>query len=93
MGDLSVGEALSLWKDKVIWIGFPSSVYDLGPNETRKHTLDILREVGTGERFAVAMSTENLVSNENLRMLTSVLEKADLPLTKEKIDNIESSLA
>ena len=90
MGDLSVGEALSLWKDKVIWIGFPSSVYDLGPNATKKHALDILREVGTGERVAVAMSTENLVSNENLRMLTSVLEKADLPLTKEIIDQIIS---
>ena len=90
MGDLSVGEALSLWKNKVIWIGFPGSVYDLGPNATKKHALDILREVGTGERVAVAMSTENLVSNENLRMLTSVLEKADLPLTKEKIDQIIS---
>jgi hypothetical protein len=79
MGDLSVGEALSLWKDKVIWIGFPGSVYDLGSDATRKHALDILREAGTGERLAVAMSTENLVSNENLLMLTSVLEKADLP--------------
>lgn len=92
MGDLSVSEALSLWKDKVIWIGFPGSVYDLGSDATKRHALDILREAGTGERLAVAMSTENLVSNENLLMLTSVLEKADLPLTKEKIDKIEKSL-
>jgi len=92
MGDLSVGEALSLWKDKVIWIGYPSSVYDLGSEFTKNHALDLLREVGTGERFAVSMSTENLVSNENLLMLTSVFEKANLPLTKEKIDEIEKSL-
>ena len=85
MGDMPVGEALSLWKDKVIWIGFPSSIYDLGPNVTKKYALDILRDVGIGDRLAVAMSTENLVSNENLLVLTSVLEKADLPLTKEKI--------
>ena len=93
MGDMPVGEALSLWKGKVIWIGFPGSVYDLGPDATKKHALDILREVGTGERLAVTMSTENLVSNENLRMLTSILEKAELPLTEEKIDKIERSFA
>jgi len=99
MGDIPVGEALSLWKNKVIWLGFPSSVYDLGPDVTKKHALEILREVAeftgirAGERLAVAMSTENLVSNENLLMLTDVLEKAELPLTKEKIDKIERALA
>jgi glutamate dehydrogenase/leucine dehydrogenase len=38
------------------------------------------------------MSTENQVSNDNLRMLTAVLENAELPLTPERIDQIESSL-
>lgn len=93
MGDLPLGEALSLWKGKAIWIGFPSTVYELGPEATKQHALDLLREAGTGDRLAVAMSTENLVSNENLRMLTAVLEKAELPLTEEKIDEIEQTLA
>jgi len=93
MGDMPVGEALSLWKNKVIWIGLPSSIYALGPDVTKKYALDILRDVGTGERLAVAMSTENLVSNENLLMLTSVFEKADLPLAKERVDKIERSLS
>ena len=92
MGDMPVGEALSLWPNKVVWIGFPASIYDLGPEATRIHALGILREVGAGERLAVAMSTENLVSNENLRMLTAVLEKAHLPLTKGKIEELEKSL-
>ena len=92
MGDLPIGEALSLWKDKVIWVGFPGSIYILGPEATKKHTLELLREVVPGDRLTIAMSTENLVSNENLRMLTSVLENADLPLTGEKIDGIEKSL-
>jgi hypothetical protein len=39
------------------------------------------------------MSTENLVTNENLQRLTAVLEKVTLPLTPEKIDNIERALA
>ncbi len=92
MGDLPVGEALSVWKDKAIWMGFPGSVYTLGPEAVKKHTLNLLREVGSGDRLVIEMSTENLVSNENLLMLTSLLENADLPLTKEKIDRIESSL-
>ncbi|MBA7713141.1 hypothetical protein ES703_122140 [subsurface metagenome] len=93
MGDLSIGEALSLWKDKVVWAGFPGSVHILGPEAVKKHALNFLREIGSGDRLVVEMNTENLVSNENLLMLTSVLENADLPLTKEKINRIEKSLA
>ncbi len=92
MGDLPIGEALSLWKDKVIWMGFPGSVYILGPEATKKHTLSLLKEVIPGDRLCIEVSTENLVSNENLLMLTSILENADLPLTQEKIDRIEMSL-
>ena len=82
MGDLPLSEALSLWKDKTIWVGFPGSVYDLGVQATKAHALNLLAEAGNGERLAVAMSTENIVSNENLRMLTAVLENATLPLDK-----------
>ena len=92
MGDLPIGEALSLWKDKVIWIGFPGSVYTLGPEATKKHALNLLKEVIPGDRLCIEMSTENIVSNENLLMLTSILENADLPLTQEKIDIVEKSL-
>ncbi len=91
--DLPIGEALSLWRDKVIWVGFPATVYALGTQAVEEFTLDLLRDVIPGDRLAITMSTENQVSNENLLMLTSVLENADLPLTKEKIDRIERSLA
>ena len=93
MGDLPIGEALSTWKDKAIWVGFPGSVYALGPDATRDHALALLRGAGQGDRLVIEMSTENLVSNENLLMLTSVLEHAELPLTKEKIERIERSTA
>ena len=73
-------------------MGFPGSVYVLGPEATKKHTLNLLKEVIPGDRLCIEVSTENLVSNENLLMLTSVLENADLPLTQEKIDRIEMSL-
>jgi hypothetical protein len=92
MGDLPVGEALSLWPDKAIWIGFPGSAYELGTGVTKEFALQLLREIAPGERIAVAMSTENQVSNENLRMLTAVLENAELPLTPEVVDRIARSV-
>jgi hypothetical protein len=81
MGDLPLGEALDLWPDKAIWVGFPGSVYTLGPQATRAYTLDLLTTVGEGDRLVIEMSTENLVSNENLLALTGVLEGARLPLS------------
>lgn len=88
MGDLPVGEALSAWPDKVIWMGFPASVYSEGSEATKKLALDILREAVPGDRLAIEVSTENQVSNENMLALTSVLEKVELPYTQEKINQI-----
>ena len=93
MGNLPLGEALALWPDKAIWLGYPGGVYELGPEAVREHALGLLREAGTGDRLVFEMSTENFVSNENLLMLTLVLENAELPLTEEKIDRIEAAVA
>ena len=93
MGDLSIREALAAWPGKVLWIGFPSSAYLEGPAATERCALELLREAGSGERVAIAASTENLVSNENLLALTSVLEKAELPLTRAAVDRIAEALA
>lgn len=93
MGDLPIAEALALWKEKVLWLGFPASIYELGSQATKDFALDLLREVGAGERLAVAMCTECPVSNENLCALTAVLENAESPLSPEIIDRIARSLA
>ena len=90
---MPISEALSLWKEKAIWVGYPGAVYTLGPEAVKKHALELLRSVVPGDRLVIEMSTENLVSNENLLMLTSILENAELPLTEEKIDRIERSLS
>ena len=91
--DLPIGEALSIWKDKVIWAGFPGTIYALGTQAVKEFALALLKDVVPGERLAITMSTENLVSNEHLLLLTSLLEKADLPLTTEEIEKIEASLS
>jgi hypothetical protein len=54
--------------------------------------LSLLKEAIPGDRFAVEMSTENLVSNENLCALTSVLEKVELPITVEAIERVARDL-
>jgi hypothetical protein len=92
MGDLALGEALSLWVDKAIWVGFPGSVYALGPQATAQYALELLREVIPGGRLVIEMSTENLVSNENLLALTSILERAELPLTRDAVETIKRGL-
>ncbi|HEX2986617.1 MAG TPA: hypothetical protein VHS06_00350 [Chloroflexota bacterium] len=92
MGDLPVGEALSAWPGKAVWLGFPGGVYESGPQATREYAVDLLRELGSGERLAVCMSTENLVSNQNLLAVTDVLEKASLPLSPSKIEDIRRRL-
>jgi hypothetical protein len=92
MGDLPIGEALSAWPDKAVWVGFPGSEYTLGADAVRRHALDLLSDVAPGDRLAIAMSSENLVSNENLLALTSVLEHAALPLSEATVDDIERSL-
>ena len=93
MGNLPIGEALSQWPEKALWVGFPGSVYEMGLNEIKRYTLDLLREVAPGDRTAVAMSTEGQVSNENLRILTALLENAKLPLTPGAVDLIGQSIA
>ena len=75
--------------DKALWIGFPGSIYALGPEETRRYTLDLLRDMAPGERVVVEMSTENLVSNENLLAVTSVLEGAECPVDEERLAVLE----
>jgi hypothetical protein len=80
LGDLPIGEALAAWPDKAIWVGFPGPVYAQGPEATRQYALDLLAQIDTGDRVAIAMSTENQIANENLLALTAVLEQAELPL-------------
>jgi len=92
MGDLPLREAMDLWKDKVILVGFPGSVYSLGTKAVETYLFDLLRSVVPGDRIAVAASTENLVSDEHLLALSRILEEATLPLSKERIDEIERSL-
>ena len=65
----------------------------LGTRAARKLARKVSRQIDEGDLSAVAISSENLVFNEILRELTSVLGNADLPLTPAPIDSIEQAVA
>ncbi|MDH5439863.1 MAG: hypothetical protein OEY31_04595, partial [Candidatus Bathyarchaeota archaeon] len=88
MGDLPLREALAMWKGKVIWMNFPSSVYILGADAARKHLLQLLREAVPGERLILAASSENIVDLECLRAIMDVMEKLPFPFSFDSIENI-----
>jgi len=92
MGDLPLAQALAAWPDKCLWVGFPGSVYEQGPQAVQRYALRLLREAQPGDRTAVIMSTENLVSNANLLALTQVLAQARLPLNPDEFERIAISL-
>jgi len=89
MGDLPIHEALTLWKDKFIAVGYPGSVLALGPEAVKKHLLNLLRSVIPGDRIILIASTENLVPDDCLLAMTDIMEKATLPLSKESVDKIQ----
>ena len=94
MGDLPVGLALSLWKDKTLWINYPMSVYlSGGPEGVKRQLLNLLKEAIPGDRIVLAASTELFVPLESLRAITEIMAKATCPLSEEQIEEIEESIS
>lgn len=83
VGDLSLAEARSLWKNKTIWLNFTSSMHLASPEEIRAHTVEILRQVSPGYRFIFGV-TEDIPENVRMRNLTiisnTLQEVGKLPL-------------
>jgi hypothetical protein len=92
MNDLELADALAAWPDKSIWVGFPGAVHELGPQAVTNRAVELLEEIGDGYRVAIEASTENQVSDENLLVLTSVMEKAALPLSTDSIRQIRDEI-
>ncbi len=89
MGDLPIDAALPLWKDKIIWINFPSAISTaMGPNplSVKRYLLQLLEKTIPGERIMLIASTENFVPEDNIIAMAEVMEKATLPLTEDVIE-------
>jgi len=73
LGDLSLDEALSAWKDKTIWVNFPENIFLLGIEETVRYTIDLLRQAAPGDNFLLGI-TEDIEPNIMEESLTAVTE-------------------
>ena len=84
-GDLSVLEARKVWKNKVLWINFPTSFHSKSTEEIEAYTLDLLHQAVPGDRFLIS-NTENLtpgVWQNCLNTVADVLQKSGcLPLAE-----------
>ncbi len=56
--DLSVAEARQIWQGKSLLVHFPSSVHLFGAAAIEAHVEEILKQAGTGERFAIGVSED-----------------------------------
>lgn len=57
-GDLAMAEARRIWRDKIIWINFPSPVHLRPPDEIEAHARQILRDVAPGDRFIMGITED-----------------------------------
>ena len=82
-GDLTLAEARAAWRDKIIWINFPSSLHIAGPERICDSVDGLLREAAPGDRFLIGI-TENVpdtVIQQSLPAISQRLqEKGNLPL-------------
>jgi hypothetical protein len=60
--DLRLDEALKLWPEKILQLHFPSSVHLGGIDKIRSAGLEILKQVGTGNRISIGVS-EDVINN------------------------------
>lgn len=54
MGDLSVADAMKIWKDKIIWINFPGTLLATADaKEIKEYTIGMLKSVAPGDNFMI----------------------------------------
>ena len=56
IGNLTIGEARNLWKDKIIWANFPESVSLQGQVAVRKTVRAMLQDAAPGDNFMMEIS-------------------------------------
>ena len=77
MGDLTLAEAKAAWKDKIISLNFPESVFLEGLEAVEGQVMKILGEAGRGENLIITV-TEDIPPKyrwAGLSVITDTLEK------------------
>ena len=58
LGDLHPREAKEAWKDKVIWMNFPESVFLKTPKEIRDYTISLLEGIAPGKGYIISVTED-----------------------------------
>ena len=90
-----MGTAMTLWKDKIIWVNFPTAISTLPahpPRDVKRFLVGCLESLIPGDRVALIVSTENRVPEESLMAMVDVMENATLPLSNELIGRLFASI-
>ena len=70
-GDYSLADARAAWKDRVIWINFPSSVHSQPAEEIEAVALELLRQAAPGAGFLFGI-TENMPVDSWAKSLAAI---------------------
>jgi hypothetical protein len=80
---MRIEEAIDMWKDKTLWINFPSFIHLPKTDVIKYATRHILNESVPGNRLIIGV-TEDIPQNDYQRSMTAILEiinsKGILPL-------------
>jgi hypothetical protein len=73
MGDLDLAEAQTVWRDKVIWVNFPGSIFHSSDQAVIKYTLGLLETGLARGRFLLTFSEDIPDAERSLRLVAQVI--------------------
>jgi hypothetical protein len=57
VGNLSLKEARAAWgEDTIIWVNFPETIFWSGPEETKRYTIELLKEAAPGRALVIGFT-------------------------------------
>jgi hypothetical protein len=72
--DMTLKEAMEIWKDKILWINFPSSVHLKSEEEIKKTTEELLKEAGENKNRLIVGITENVPYDKWEKSFSTILD-------------------
>jgi hypothetical protein len=85
MFDMTLEDALTTWKNMIMWINFTSCFHIESPEAIKEHTLDLIRQSYPGNRLIISI-TENVPDETRKRsfevIAQTLKEHGNLPLKR-----------
>jgi hypothetical protein len=89
IGDVTIEEAMTIWKGKILWTNFPATAYlEAGLERVADETVSMLRSAAPGRDFAMGVTEDigNILSHDYMEVLRTIarqiVEHGEYPLAK-----------